>query len=55
MLVDGKWSAEWHPLHAKDKKGGFVRQTVELPQLRHAGWHDQASRRRPGAITSMSR
>jgi putative glutathione S-transferase len=27
MLVDGKWSAEWHPVHAKDKKGGFVRQT----------------------------
>jgi putative glutathione S-transferase len=27
MLVDGKWSAEWHPLQAKDAKGGFVRQT----------------------------
>lgn len=27
MLVDGKWSAEWHPVQAKDKKGGFVRQT----------------------------
>lgn len=26
MLVDGKWSAEWHPVQAKDKKGGFVRQ-----------------------------
>lgn len=27
MLVDGKWSADWHPVQAKDKKGGFVRQT----------------------------
>ncbi|MCA3572284.1 MAG: glutathione S-transferase family protein [Aestuariivirga sp.] len=26
MLVDGKWSADWHPLHAKDARGGFVRQ-----------------------------
>ena len=26
MLVDGKWSADWHPLHAKDAKGGFLRQ-----------------------------
>jgi len=27
MLVDGKWSAEWHPVQASDEKGGFVRQT----------------------------
>lgn len=26
MLVDGKWSADWHPVQAKDEKGGFVRQ-----------------------------
>ena len=26
MLVDGKWSGDWHPLQAKDAKGGFVRQ-----------------------------
>ncbi len=26
MLVDGKWSGDWHPVQAKDKKGGFVRQ-----------------------------
>jgi glutathionyl-hydroquinone reductase len=26
MLVDGKWSADWHPLHSKDAKGGFLRQ-----------------------------
>ena len=26
MLVDGKWSADWHPLQAKDAKGGFLRQ-----------------------------
>lgn len=26
MLVDGKWSAEWQPVQAKDAKGGFVRQ-----------------------------
>lgn len=26
MLVDGKWTAEWHPVQAKDEKGGFVRQ-----------------------------
>lgn len=27
MLVDGKWSADWHPVQAKDERGGFVRQT----------------------------
>ncbi|QCL96665.1 glutathione S-transferase family protein [Agrobacterium tumefaciens] len=27
MLVDGKWTAEWHPVQATDKKGGFVRLT----------------------------
>ncbi|NTA39497.1 glutathione S-transferase family protein [Agrobacterium salinitolerans] len=27
MLVDGKWTADWHPVQATDKKGGFVRQT----------------------------
>jgi glutathionyl-hydroquinone reductase len=27
MLVNGKWSADWHPVQAKDAKGGFVRQT----------------------------
>ena len=26
MLVEGKWTAEWHPVQAKDEKGGFVRQ-----------------------------
>lgn len=33
MLVDGKWSADWHPIQAKDKKGAFVRQDS---QFRHA-------------------
>ena len=27
MLVNGKWTAEWQPVQAKDEKGGFVRQT----------------------------
>lgn len=27
MLVDGKWTDDWHPVQAKDEKGGFVRQT----------------------------
>jgi putative glutathione S-transferase len=27
MLVNGKWMADWHPVQAKDAKGGFVRQT----------------------------
>lgn len=27
MLVNGKWTSEWHPVQAKDEKGGFVRQT----------------------------
>ncbi|PZO65998.1 MAG: glutathione-dependent reductase [Paracoccus denitrificans] len=27
MLVDGKWSEDWQPVQATDKKGGFVRQT----------------------------
>jgi putative glutathione S-transferase len=26
MLVNGKWSADWQPVQAKDEKGGFVRQ-----------------------------
>lgn len=27
MLVNGKWTADWHPVQATDEKGGFVRQT----------------------------
>jgi len=27
MLVDGRWSADWHPVQASDAKGRFVRQT----------------------------
>lgn len=27
MLLNGKWSADWQPVQAKDAKGGFVRQT----------------------------
>ncbi|MDJ0391290.1 glutathione S-transferase family protein [Roseomonas sp. E05] len=27
MLVNGIWTADWHPVQAKDEKGGFVRQT----------------------------
>lgn len=30
MLVDGKWSAEWQPVQAKDNKGGFVRQSSQF-------------------------
>jgi putative glutathione S-transferase len=26
MLVNGRWSADWHPVQAKDAMGGFVRQ-----------------------------
>jgi putative glutathione S-transferase len=26
MLVNGRWSANWHPVQATDSKGGFVRQ-----------------------------
>jgi putative glutathione S-transferase len=26
MLVNGKWTEDWHPVQAKDSKGGFVRQ-----------------------------
>lgn len=26
MLVNGKWSSDWHPLQATDAKGGFIRQ-----------------------------
>jgi putative glutathione S-transferase len=26
MLVDGKWTQDWQPVQATDKKGGFVRQ-----------------------------
>lgn len=27
VLVDGRWTADWQPVQAKDAKGGFVRQT----------------------------
>lgn len=27
MLIDGKWTANWQPVQAKDKDGRFVRQT----------------------------
>ena len=26
MLVEGKWTSDWHPVQATDSKGGFVRQ-----------------------------
>ena len=26
MLVEGKWTTDWHPVQATDAKGGFVRQ-----------------------------
>jgi putative glutathione S-transferase len=27
MLVNGQWSADWHPVQSTDARGGFVRQT----------------------------
>jgi glutathionyl-hydroquinone reductase len=27
MLMNGTWMADWHPVQAKDEKGGIVRQT----------------------------
>ena len=27
MLIDGKWSGDWHPVQAKDGEGRFLRQT----------------------------
>ena len=27
MLIDGKWTSDWHPFQAKDGDGRFVRQT----------------------------
>ncbi len=30
MLVNGKWTADWHPVQAKDAKGGFVRQDSQF-------------------------
>ena len=27
MLVNGRWTEDWHPVQATDAKGGFVRQT----------------------------
>jgi putative glutathione S-transferase len=23
MLIDGKWTADWHPVQATDEKGGL--------------------------------
>ena len=39
MLVNGKWTADWQPVQAKDAKGGFVRQTSSF---RHAVTADGA-------------
>jgi glutathionyl-hydroquinone reductase len=30
MLVNGKWTADWHPLQSQDAKGGFVRQESQF-------------------------
>jgi len=30
MLVNGKWTAGWHPVQSKDAKGGFVRQESQF-------------------------
>jgi glutathionyl-hydroquinone reductase len=30
MLVNGKWTADWHPMQSKDAKGGFVRQESQF-------------------------
>ena len=30
MLVNGKWTAGWHPIQSKDAKGGFVRQESQF-------------------------
>ena len=30
MLVNGKWTAGWHPIQSKDVKGGFVRQESQF-------------------------
>jgi putative glutathione S-transferase len=30
MLVDGKWTADWHPFQEKDEQGRFLRQTSQF-------------------------
>ena len=30
MLIQGKWTSNWHPVQAKDKTGRFIRQTSEF-------------------------
>jgi len=30
MLVEGRWTEDWHPMQAKDAKGGFVRQASQF-------------------------
>jgi len=30
VLVNGKWTADWHPVQARDDRGGFVRQTSQF-------------------------
>jgi glutathionyl-hydroquinone reductase len=30
MLVNGRWTADWHPVQAKDEGGGFVRQSSQF-------------------------
>jgi putative glutathione S-transferase len=30
VLVNGKWTADWNPVQAKDAQGGFVRQTSQF-------------------------
>ena len=60
MLVDGKWTAEWHPVQAKDEKGGFVRQTSSFrnwvtPDGAPGRPARAALRPRRGVTTSTSR
>jgi len=30
MLVNGRWTADWHPLQAQDTQGGFLRQASQF-------------------------
>src|SRR5215471_6391339 len=30
MLVDGKWTASWHPVQSRDAKGAFIRQESQF-------------------------
>ena len=48
MLIEGQWTASWHPYQSQDERGRFVRQTSSFRRVvgRDAGLEPEAGRYR---------